>query len=115
MAFGGCVLHNDPRHEPLNRDRDRDRDFKLNLKPAAYWFVCRVFIFKDTGVRPHLSVGLPYGLVGRSYNISEGPGDLGVPEKFTFRWNHAYLVQNCAKNAIQTRKFWEKCMTDCFF
>ena len=57
----------------------------------------------------------PYGLVGRSYNISEGPGDLGVPEKFTFRWNHAYLVQNCAKNAIQTRKFWEKCTADCFF
>ena len=25
------VLHNDPRHEPLNRDRDRDRDFKLSL------------------------------------------------------------------------------------
>ena len=58
---------------------------------------------------------VPYGLVGRSYNISEGPGDLGVPEKFTFPWNHAYLVQNCAKNAIQTRKFWEKCTADCFF
>ena len=51
----------------------------------------------------------------RSYTYSEGPPDLGVPEKLTFRWNHAYLVQNCAKNAIQTRKFWEKCTADCFF
>ena len=51
----------------------------------------------------------------RSYTYSEGPPDLGVPEKLTFRWNHVYLVQNCAKNAIQTKKFWEKCKTDCFF
>ena len=51
----------------------------------------------------------------RSYTYSEGPPELGAPENLTFRWNQAYLVQNCAKNAIQTRKFWEKCMTDCFF
>ena len=41
----------------------------------------------------------------RSYTYSEGPPDLGVPEKLTFRWNHAYLVQNCAKNAIQRESF----------
>ena len=48
-------------------------------------------------------------------HYSAGPPDLGGPEKLTFRWNQAYLVQNCAKNAIQTRKFWEKCTADCFF
>jgi len=47
----------------------------------------------------------------RSYTSIEGPADLRVPENF--RWNHAYLVQNCAKNAIQTRKFWEMPMTGC--
>ena len=49
----------------------------------------------------------------RSYTYIAGPPELGDPEKLTFRWNHAYLVQNCAKNAIQTRKFWEMPMTGC--
>ena len=50
-----------------------------------------------------------------SYTYSEGPPELGAPENLTFRWNHAYLVQNCAKNAIQTRKFWEMPRTVFFF
>jgi len=51
----------------------------------------------------------------RSYTYIAGPPELGDPEKLTFRWNHAYLVQNCAKKAIQKRKFLEKCMTVFFF
>ena len=49
--------------------------------------------------------GVPYGLVRRRYTYSEGPPDLGDPEKFTFRWNQAYLVQNLPKTQFKRESF----------
>jgi hypothetical protein len=63
--------------------------------------------------------GLSVWASWRHYTYIEGPPELGAPEKLTFRWNHAYLAQNCAKNAIPNEKVLGKanhgCMTAFFF
>ena len=80
-----------------------------------YMRVCVTYVYVYVRMYMCTYTCVPYGLVRRQYTYREGPPELGAPENLTFRWNQAYLVQNCAKNAIQTRKFWEKCIADYFF
>ena len=51
----------------------------------------------------------------RSYTYSEGPPDLGVPEKVNFSLESCISGTKLCQKRNSTRKFWEKCKTDCFF
>ena len=83
------------------------------VRAYLYVFVCSAYMQQAMYALYALHVCTAVWASWRSYTYIAGPPELGDPENF--RWNHAYLVQNCAKNAIQKRKFLEKCMTVFFF
>ena len=74
---------------------------------TPFVMVVTTFVMVVTTLSP-----VPYGLVGGFTLTVRDPRIWG---SLKIRWNHAYLVQNCAKNAIQTRKFWEMPRTVFFF